>query len=472
MIPVSRRTFLASAAALPFLHWLERVAPTLEFQKLVRYDATSSQGQAMLATYANAVSAMKRLPTSDPRSWNFQWYIHSLPTDKNTTINSVFGSGSSPNKTLAQASWKTCQPHNTPYVENYFLPWHRAYVLYFESIVRQISGVPSFTLPYWNYTVTGAQHGVIPPQFRNTSSSLYVANRKTTPNVNGGAPIDQGLNPTPINLDSLKYCNYDTFNQQLDQGLHGAVHGLTGTGTNMGAVPYAAGDPVFWAHHCQIDRIWASWQRAGRTTPSLSYNFTFVNAGGGSVTVNLSQFLDYTAQPYVYDSYVAVPACLTTRNLAVQREDILAARPKVGPIPLGPGPVEVTLSPRDTSRPLSARLRAMAGEERVFLVVRDVRTNTAPNGLFQVFLQLPANATAATRPQYHVGYINFFDASGGMGQNGQHGATFRFDITDLVRRLSAARAMEGSVRVLVQPAGGTTLGGARPVIGDIVMTHM
>ena len=469
MVPISRRTFLASAAAVPFLSWLERVAPTLDFQKLVRYDATSSQGQAMLSTYANAVAAMKKLPASDPRSWTFQWYIHSLPGDKTTTINSVFGSGSSPNKTLAQQAWKTCQAHNAPNVENYFLPWHRAYVLYFESIVRQISGNTAFTLPYWNYTVAGAQHGVIPPQFRNPGSPLYVADRTSSPNVNGGAPIDQGLSPTPINLDALKYCSYDTFNSQLDSGLHGNVHGLTGTGTNMGSVRYAANDPVFWAHHCQIDRIWYSWQRAGRTTPPLSYNFTFVNAGGGSVTVNLSQFLDYTAQPYVYDSYVPVPSCVTKANLMVQREDVLAARRQAGPIPIGPGPVEVTLSPSQTSQPLSARVRAVSGEHRVFLVVRDVRTNVAPNGIFQVFLQLPPNTAAAARQQYHVGYINFFEASSG-GEH--HGGTFRFDITDLAHRLAGLRALEGQVRVTIQPAGRASLGNAHPVIGDIVMTQM
>jgi tyrosinase len=467
MLPVSRRSFLASAAALPFLTWLEKVAPTLELQKLVRYDATSSQGQAMLATYANAVAAMKTLSPSDPRSWTFQWYIHSLPGDKTTEINRVFGSGSSPQKTLAQASWKTCQPHNAPGVENYFLPWHRAYVLYFESIVRQISGVAGFTLPYWNYTVTGPQHGVIPPQFRNnTSSSLYVANRIS--DVNKGVPIDHGLNPTPINLDSLQYCNYDTFNYQLDRGLHGNVHGLTGTGTNMGSVPYAAGDPVFWAHHCQIDRIWYSWQRAGRVTPPLSSNFTFVNANGTSVTVNLSQFLSYTAQPYVYDSYVAVPSCTTNKRLVAQQEEVLAARRQAQPIPLGPGPVEVTLSPRVTTQPLSARVRALPGDHHVFLVVRDVSTNVAPNGLYEVFIQLPQNASAATRAQYHVGYINFFEASNAEGAH--HGGDFRFDITNLVRRLG--NSLASSVRVTIQPAGNAALGQARPVIGDIVMTHL
>ena len=28
----------------------------------------------------------------------------------------------------------------------------------------------------------------------------------------------------------------------------------------MGSVAVAAFDPIFWAHHCMIDRIWYLWQ--------------------------------------------------------------------------------------------------------------------------------------------------------------------------------------------------------------------
>ena len=71
----------------------------------------------------------------------------------------------------------------------------------------------------------------------------------------------------------------------LDNGLHGNVHVLTGNGTNMGSVPFAANDPVFWAHHCNIDRLWASWNkdpnRVNPNTPSfLNQTFTFSDENG------------------------------------------------------------------------------------------------------------------------------------------------------------------------------------------------
>ena len=28
----------------------------------------------------------------------------------------------------------------------------------------------------------------------------------------------------------------------------------------MGSIPTAAYDPLFWAHHCMIDRLWYLWQ--------------------------------------------------------------------------------------------------------------------------------------------------------------------------------------------------------------------
>lgn len=50
------------------------------------------------------------------------------------------------------------------------------------------------------------------------------------------------------------------------EAIHNTVHGVTGgtdfdTGVgHMSAVPVAAFDPIFWLHHCQIDRLLAMWQ--------------------------------------------------------------------------------------------------------------------------------------------------------------------------------------------------------------------
>jgi tyrosinase len=44
----------------------------------------------------------------------------------------------------------------------------------------------------------------------------------------------------------------------LVEGIHNSVHGWVGGA--MSAVPVSAYDPIFWAHHTMIDRLWYLWQ--------------------------------------------------------------------------------------------------------------------------------------------------------------------------------------------------------------------
>ncbi|KZS86904.1 Di-copper centre-containing protein [Sistotremastrum niveocremeum HHB9708] len=44
------------------------------------------------------------------------------------------------------------------------------------------------------------------------------------------------------------------------ESVHGMAHGLIGGSGHMGQVPVAAFDPIFWFHHCYIDRLFAIWQ--------------------------------------------------------------------------------------------------------------------------------------------------------------------------------------------------------------------
>ena len=53
--------------------------------------------------------------------------------------------------------------------------------------------------------------------------------------------------------DALKRPQFTDFSRTLE-GLHNRVHGWVGG--HMGIIPFAAFDPVFWAHHTMIDRIW------------------------------------------------------------------------------------------------------------------------------------------------------------------------------------------------------------------------
>ncbi|KAG8845838.1 hypothetical protein FRB91_001398, partial [Serendipita sp. 411] len=64
------------------------------------------------------------------------------------------------------------------------------------------------------------------------------------------------------------------------ESIHGSLHGLTGSNGHMGIVDYAAFDPVFWLHHCNVDRIFALWQALNPT----SYVTSQANSRGNFAT--------------------------------------------------------------------------------------------------------------------------------------------------------------------------------------------
>src|SRR5687767_10616739 len=130
-------------------------------------------------------------------------------------------------KALATEIWNTCQPHFPGMNPLNFLPWHRMVLIYFEQIIRNVSGKAEFTLPYWNYTVSGAQHGVMPVEFRMKGDakfgSLYIEKRTRG---NNGQSIGTSPNDV-INLNAFRQCKYEPassaivgFCNDLDQNLH------------------------------------------------------------------------------------------------------------------------------------------------------------------------------------------------------------------------------------------------------------
>jgi tyrosinase len=65
----------------------------------------------------------------------------------------------------------------------------------------------------------------------------------------------------------LNLSQYVDFSSQL-QNVHDFIHGWTGgidpddrnRGGDMGVIATSAFDPIFWAHHTMIDRLWYLWQ--------------------------------------------------------------------------------------------------------------------------------------------------------------------------------------------------------------------
>lgn len=154
---------------------------------------------------------------------------------------------------------------------DYFLPWHRAYLYFFERALRD--RVQNAGLVWWDWR-TGPRHpSRLPDVFVKPASAanpLYSAavpkaalqqGREAGMQVSGKTRREpagpSGLPSGDEVEDVLSRSQFIDFSRAMEQ-LHNRVHGWVGG--HMSMIPFAAFDPIFWAHHTMCDRIWRLWQ--------------------------------------------------------------------------------------------------------------------------------------------------------------------------------------------------------------------
>lgn len=168
-----------------------------------------------------------------------------------------------------------------------FLPWHRAYLYFFElaltDALRRIRGDQTLTvsLPWWDWTSAAAHADGLPAGYLadpGGGSNPLVAGPVTLSDdylelirENLPGAITDGQDPVTVRdpdvPDELprtgtvaRALSATTFREfsALVESIHNGVHGWVGGA--MSVVPIASYDPVFWAHHAMIDRLWYLWQ--------------------------------------------------------------------------------------------------------------------------------------------------------------------------------------------------------------------
>lgn len=155
--------------------------------------------------------------------------------------------------------------------------WHRAFLLHFENRLRSTnpSASGSITLPYWDWTdlATGS-HG-FPAAYEDQSSPLYHDRLDHTATVSSLSPLSvardshreigkeyiSGL----MNINSWEKFGGtkdgdDSIKGDLENNVHDNIHGSYIGKDNHNTV-LAVRDPIFWAHHANLDRVVDAWQK-------------------------------------------------------------------------------------------------------------------------------------------------------------------------------------------------------------------
>ncbi|HXV73528.1 MAG TPA: tyrosinase family protein [Sphingomonadales bacterium] len=390
---IDRRALLRMGAAATFVAGAQAfvgipaLADYAAGPALRRNAFTMAANDPVLRGYRKAIQAMRALPDTNPCSWFYQAAIHGTTDPRGLT------------------AWNTCHIDSS-----FFWAWHRMYLDWFERIVRKYSGMYDWAIPYWDWT-NPAQRA-LPQPFRVQGNTLYDATRNSA--VNAGASLSTSLATSVANAMTL----LDYFSTQSSvNGPHGSVH--VSVGGNMGSIYTAAQDPIFWAHHSQVDRLWNLWlaQGGGRSSPVgnatwRNTTYTFFDECCQAVTmkgcdiIRAAQQLSYTYEgepPQVqqYCPIAWIPVLAELKSLVVwQPRTVLSGKP-----------VRVPLAPAAERESLGKQLHAFAPAPRqnAFLQIKGIEAETQPGISWEVYVG-PRGFRPVPQSPYFVGIFALFSA--------------------------------------------------------------
>jgi len=425
-----------------------------------------------LLWYAKAVAKMKSREPADPTSWIFQTAIHGFTIDPKRSESQIWTAWIKgkkvPSKSDQALFWDQCQ-HGTWY----FLPWHRMYLGFFESIVRQtivdLKGPADWALPYWDYN-DGQAGWKLPQAFVETTlpdgtpNALYEPNRDTG---NNGKPF----------LDAHSVSTKQAFgDHQFTSTVGGPLTGFGGPATNFqhlgrsfGALessphnnihddvgglmgdPYtAAYDAIFWLHHSNIDRLWEVWLRADprNSNPDAKskwqgFEFSFNDGRGTAVKLKPSDILDSKTSQFHYqyeDTTPPAKPALHAALLAVAPMTEESIPEMVGasstPQPLSDQTLSVAVKLFPENQPMLKLGAAESTFHRAHLYLENVRGKGRPSN-YDIYFNI--DETKGEPPEeYFVARLPMFGLEQASVPTDRHpgsGLKFTFNVTEVVNRL-------------------------------------
>jgi polyphenol oxidase len=341
----------------------------------------------------------------------------------------------------------------------FFLPWHRFELVIVERFLQAAISEPTLALLYWDWYA----HRKIPDIYVGQNNPLADLTRIAGPGAQmqdddfGDAIRERDL----ITLRSFgEFAGGAPFNSgRLEAGPHGGGHVFVGG--NMGAFATAALDPIFYAHHGNIDRLWEVWRNAdpanhkdpvaGSAWDSRPHSFTDVE---GSMRIwKSSDAVSTEALGYRYDNIdpkeplviarrggaIAVPASANVEikiPLAANGGDDhnytlggggLTVKPN---LPATPDGLSGALSSTSTAELLQAR--------RLYLLVDGIKLPTE-TAYVHIHINLAGTVTELTReisrdkPSY-AGSVNLVPT--GPDEAERPSINLRIDLTNRARSLN------------------------------------
>lgn len=198
---------------------------------------------AELRQFRDAIGLVRSLPPNDLIGWTRQVAQHCV----------------------------SCAPsnHANVHFDRQFIPWHRAYLYFLERILRALSHNDDLRLVYWDWENKASR--TLPEIYAPADQPLHWPNRQLT-----GPPwplSDEEVDVQPLLAIPSADVFFGTGVQRKPvpasfSGPHANVHNAFDPG-DMADLQYSPRDPVFFAHHGNIDRLWTSWVHAGHANPDF-----------------------------------------------------------------------------------------------------------------------------------------------------------------------------------------------------------
>jgi hypothetical protein len=291
-----------------------------------------------------------------------------------------------------------------------WLPWHRLYLFKFEEALRAVDS--GLVLPYWDWTADSSIEEGVPGAFTNPTYQPASGTPLPNPLLSGTYVQDGQSNQTYRNpgtrsqrqqtADEVAPAMAENVFADFSEALatpHDDLHSIWVQGS-MGDPTYAAYDPIFWAHHANVDRLWAKWQ--------LSSN-------------NDDPDPDTQIQ-------ILYPFNQTVRQTLRFREDLGYTYTGLTMAPFPPFPGEITVQPGSDGTFSVRNFRFNPLMQRVALVLHGISTH---GGSFRLDVFVNQRADAAT----HIAHNPHFAGSVGIfgmskphfGHGSHHAGEAKYD---------------------------------------------